>query len=300
MNTKIISLDEKRDARMEPQPIDTQETIHFDRNTCPTCKTPIRAYEHGWVRTAEISEKTGWKSAIAPCPTCSGDVQAKVEARRKAALLEKLFNGANIPFQYADWTFASFPPKNEEKQQACRFVQNWIHDMLSGAKGEKRGLYLHGDLGVGKTSLAVSALKEVLHAGQPGLFVSTRQMLKRIRDCYAKDAAFSEDEILRALTETPYVVIDDLGAEKPTEYVVDQLHTIIEQRLNSGFSTIITSNRLTKKGDDSLLRYWSKQPSDPSDAKKPDELTVRRLLDRILQHCDGITVRGGNIRSKER
>jgi DNA replication protein DnaC len=290
MNTKIISLQERRNGETPSVPLVStgEQIMHLDTNICPTCKMPIRDDLHGWVRTAELSEKTGYKAVIAPCPTCSGDVQTKREARRKAAELSRLFGGANIPFQYKDWTFSTFP-KDSEKRPALEQVKDWLAAMLGGDDTSKRGLYLQGEFGVGKTSLAISALKEILQAGQPGLFLTTTTLLLRIRACYNKDAPFAEDEVLRALTETPYVVLDDLGAEKPSEDAIKQLYYIFDTRLSKGLYTIITSNRPATIGAICLEKYW--------DAKSGN-LNARRAIERILQHCQGITVHGQNIRTK--
>lgn len=270
----------------------SRRSMHLEPNICPTCKAPIKDNEHGWLRVSDpkmphtsVSPERGYKPLLVPCSTCSGDVQAKREARQKAAQLSRLFGGANIPFQYKDWTFASFPGNAD--QQAKQQVQDWLADMLRGDDTRKRGLYLQGEFGVCKTSLAISALKEILNAGQPGLFVTTTELLIRIRACYHKDAPFAEDEILRALTETPYVVLDDLGAEKPSEDAIKQMYYIFDTRLSRGLYTIITSNRGVTQGKDCLEVYWG---------AKTGSLNAKRTIERLLQHCQGIPVRGKNVR----
>jgi DNA replication protein DnaC len=267
------------------------ETMRLDPGVCSTCKRPIEDTAHGWVKlygdhtcTEGHHKKYGYCEI--PCPMCSGGVQARVWARQKAATLAHLFGGANIPWHFKDWTFASFPSNAD--QQAMEQVKNWLSDMLRGDDSRKRGLYLQGEFGVGKTSLAISALKEILHASQPGLFVTATELLIRIRACYHKDAPFAEDEVLRALTETPYVVLDDLGAEKPSEDAVKQLYYIFNTRLSKGLCTIITSNRPVTVGNDCLEVYWQAKAN----------LNARRAIERLLQHCQGIAVAGKNLRAK--
>jgi DNA replication protein DnaC len=168
-------------------------------------------------------------------------------------------------------------------------VEQWLHDMLTGDDTNKRGLYLQGDVGVGKTSLAISALEHALQSEQPGLFISTVELFKRIRACYRKDSPISEDDLLHAVTETPYVVIDDLGAEKPTDFVISELYYIVNHRLSSGHYTIITSNVTSQQ----LEAIWR-----PQSVKAGDFHNGKRVIERLKQHCLGITIGGRNERKK--
>lgn len=294
--SKVIDLDQVRGRRVvEPTAVPSANVLpmQVDPNVCPTCKFPIRDNSHGWTKlygehTCSESHHKKYGYCEVPCPTCSVSVQDKLFTRQKAAQLSRLFGGANIPFQYKDWTFATFPSNAD--QFARGLVQEWLADMLRGDDTRKRGLYLQGEFGVGKTSLAVSALKDILHAGQPGLFVTATELLIRIRACYHKDAPFAEDEVLRAFTETPYVVLDDLGAEKPSEDAIKQLYYIFDCRLSKGLYTIITSNRPVSVGDKCLEIYWG---------AKSDNLNAKRAIERLLQHCMGVTVHEKNIRHRE-
>ena len=107
----------------------------------------------------------------------------------------------------------------------------------------KRGLFFLGDPGVGKTHLAVAILKQViLTRGARGLFYDTRDLLKVIRGTYNAVVKTTELEVLRPVMEADLLVLDDLGAEKTSEWVEETLNLIVNTRYNERRATIFTSN----------------------------------------------------------
>src|SRR5262249_13658792 len=81
-----------------------------------------------------------------------------------------------------------------------------------------RGLLLVGTCGVGKTHRATAILVGPIHMGIPGRFYDFRDLLKEIQDSYNPSTHTSEVNILRPLFETEVLVLDELGANKPTEW----------------------------------------------------------------------------------
>ena len=97
----------------------------------------------------------------------------------------------------------------------------------------ERGLFFLGDPGVGKTHLAVAVLKQVvLTRGARGLFYDTRDLLKMIRGTYNAVVKTTELEVLRPVMEADLLVLDDLGAEKTSEWVEETLNLIVNTRYN--------------------------------------------------------------------
>jgi DNA replication protein DnaC len=151
---------------------------------------------------------------------------------------QRRWSGAGVPAHY-DWV--EFDKLQVEPvDEAARIkMENW----LSNSQNNGLGLFIHGDAGAGKTTFAVALLKAKLRAGYSGLFVSSSMLVDRLRSTYSEDASdTSVYEVISKLAQVDVMVIDDLGYEKPTPFVVDKLTSLIDERLKYGRPTIYTSN----------------------------------------------------------
>ena len=100
-----------------------------------------------------------------------------------------------------------------------------------------------GTIGTGKTHLAVGILKELIPTrGIPCLFYDYRELLKEIQNSYNSTVQTTELDVLRPVFETDVLVLDELGAVKPTEWVWDTVSLILNTRYNDNRTTIITTN----------------------------------------------------------
>ncbi len=106
-----------------------------------------------------------------------------------------------------------------------------------------RGLWFMGDTGTGKTTLAMLVSKTALADGHAVAIYSLPKLLARIRRTY--DAAPGQDSYLalfEQLTSVDLLHIDDLGAEKRTDWVLEQLYALINERYESQRSILVTTN----------------------------------------------------------
>jgi DNA replication protein DnaC len=118
---------------------------------------------------------------------------------------------------------------------ACKFVEEYPLDTT--------GLLLIGSIGVGKTHLAVGIIKElILSKGIACLFYDYRELLKQIQNSYNASVQATELDVLRPVFDSEILVLDELGAVKPTEWVWDTVSLILNTRYNDNRTTIITTN----------------------------------------------------------
>ena len=144
-------------------------------------------------------------------------------------------------------------------------------------------LFLEGQPGVGKTHLAVAVLKQVVQTtGAHGVFYDTRDLLRVIRSTYDPSIRTTELEVLRPVMAADLLVLDDLGAEKTSEWVEETMNLIVNRRYNERRLTIFTSN----------------YPDIPDDAE-PNSLLFRighRMRSRLHEMCEFVVMDGADYR----
>jgi len=119
---------------------------------------------------------------------------------------------------------------------------------LSDSKAFSEGLYLFGPTGVGKTfkacQIALEAMKWDFMQGKITTcgFYNVPNLLLRIRNTFDKNSVESEMAIYRELKDVPYLILDDLGVEKNSEWSFQTLYVIISYRYDNMLPIIITSN----------------------------------------------------------
>jgi DNA replication protein DnaC len=146
---------------------------------------------------------------------------------------------ARIPNRYQHCTLGNFTVYNESLEHA----QTAARRVAESFPAVTRGLLMEGLPGVGKTHLAVAVLKQVIQTtGARGLFYDTRDLLRIIRSTYDPSIRTTELEILRPVMTAELLVLDDLGAEKTSEWVEETMNLIVNTRYNERRLTIFTSN----------------------------------------------------------
>jgi DNA replication protein DnaC len=224
--------------------------------------------------TCPLCDDTGWK------PVEEGGVRRVVrcDCWRETVGRRRLAD-ANIPKRYLHCTLANFTAYNESLDHAsaaaCRVAQAFP---VVG-----RGLCLEGQPGVGKTHLAVAVLKQVIETtGARGLFYDTRDLLRVIRSTYDPSIRTTELEVLRPVMTADLLVLDDLGAEKTSEWVDETMNLIVNTRYNERRLTIFTSNYL-----------------DIPDDTDPNSLLFRigfRMRSRLHEMCEFLHLDGADYR----
>lgn len=185
---------------------------------------------------------------------------------------------AQLPKRYDGCHFHNYKPQNPSQDAAFRFATQLTMDYPA----VDRGLLLMGTVGVGKTHLAVSILKGLTERGFTCLFYEFGSLLKEIQDSYNVYTQTSELGVLAPVLNAEILVLDELGASKPTDWVRDTMAHIINTRYNDKKLTIFTSNYLDERRNDreELL----------------EDRIGTRLRSRLYEMCQSITLSGDDFR----
>jgi len=156
-----------------------------------------------------------------------------------------------------------------------------------------------GPCGVGKTHLAVAICQELIKTKVvPCLFYDFRELIKDIQSSYSPESEFTESEILIPVIETEILILDELGAKRPSSWVEEMLFYIINQRYNKKKLTIFTSNF-----PDEIEKEETTFSSEIFKSKDEETLTDRigvRLRSRIYEMCKTVKIEGEDFRKNIR
>ena len=170
--------------------------------------------------------------------------------------------------------------KDKERIEVIKWLKKFYDNY--DKNGNHKGLYLHGNFGCGKTFLISALFNELSKKRITSEIVYFPELLRDIKsdfDTYGDRMEYLEDVDL--------LLIDDIGAEKVTEWSRDEiLGTILQKRMNNYKTTFFTSN-LGLEGLENHLRI-----NNYSD----DEVKAKRIIERVKQLCDVIELQGENKR----
>ena len=196
--------------------------------------------------------------------------------------IERNFLLSKIPKKYIGKSFEDYEV-TAENASAVKAAKVF-------AKELKGGLILHGKPGRGKTFLAAIIAQEVLQQGKSAIFGDVPSMLEDLRSSYSKKNDNQLEEQMKALTQADLVVLDDIGTEKATEWAVNRLYLIVNERYNANKPLIVTSNYTSREIAERL--------NNPTDAKSAG-VTGDRILSRLTEMCEVFTIRGEDRRLKK-
>jgi DNA replication protein DnaC len=151
-----------------------------------------------------------------------------------------------IPRKYRTVGFDAPPVSDMARDPArgpvYRAVKKFV-DSIDERLADGEGLWLMGDVGTGKTTLAMLVSKAAVEADHTVAIYSLPRLLSRIRRTYDAEAGEqSYLEFFERLTEVDLLHIDDLGAEKRSDWVLEQLYAIVNERYETQRSVVVTTN----------------------------------------------------------
>lgn len=201
-----------------------------DSYHCPT---------HGDYPTKEQD----WRIAT-NCPQCDRALHEAEEKLQRAWRLRRRWENTGLPLRYRNRTFANWSPQSTSQSKVLAAVQTYAK-ALRAAYDDGRGLVLAGDVGTGKTHLAAALLHDIVKTGFDVEFVSVGDLFAAIKRGFGKGKAEFD---IGSLQDADFLILDDLGASRGTEWEVSVLHELLRYRYDKTLPTIVTTN-VTKLED---------------------------------------------------
>jgi DNA replication protein DnaC len=199
------------------------------------------------------------------------ECRAQLIAGRKARSLS-----AVIPRRYRDVSFDQ-PPVTEIDRQVVAVTRHYT-DTIAEQLDAGRGLWFMGPVGTGKTTLAMLVSKAALETGRSVAVYSLPRLLNEIRDTHRAER--SHIDLLDRLTAVDLLHIDDVGAERTNEWVLEELYSIVNARYEEQRSIVITTNIL--------------------DREALCEQITERTVSRLTEMCDELPLVGEDRRMELR
>lgn len=223
-----------------------------------------------------LTKKDGTTRTVRCACECSVEQnEREAEEKRKRDRMQYLDGMRRTGFPDAEmreWTFTKSDHTDQKNENiARRYAANF-----DAMRRQGTGLLLCGTVGTGKSFLAAAIANELISQGTPCLMTNFSRIISRVSEKFGGDQKYLDD-----LNRFDLLVIDDLGAERDTEFTWEKVMNVVDARYRAGLPLIITTN-LTLK-----------ELADPSDIRR------QRVFSRLKEMCVFLEVRGADRRSKK-
>lgn len=168
-----------------------------------------------------------------------------------------------------NWTFAKDDGSNNKITTAMKnYVENF-----EKFKQQSKGLLLFGTVGTGKSFAAACVANALIDKGYPVLMTNFARIANTVQGMYDGKQAYYD-----SFNKFPLLILDDLAAERKSEYMNEIVYSVIDARYRSGLPLIVTTN-LTA-----------------DELKTPSDIASTRTYSRLMEMCLPIKVEGKDRR----
>ncbi len=236
---------------------------------CGKCHTP-REHKMTFPAAGEAPERTLKVPVVCKCRS------EEIARRKEIARIEGLKVSSLMDTKFKDSTFEVFQVTkfNSRQLKMCRRYAEHFAEM----KEKNQGLLFYGDVGTGKTYMAACIANHLMDRLTPCVMTSFVKILQSIQGFRSDD---EEERFIVKMNRANLLIIDDLGAERSTDYALEKVYNIIDSRYRARKPMILTTNLALQ------------------DMQGTTDIRYSRIYDRIFEVCYPIEFRGGSWRKEE-
>lgn len=223
-----------------------------------------------------LTKSDGTTRTVRCACDCSVEQNAReAEEKRKRDRMQYLDSMRRTGFPDAEmreWTFAKSDHTDQRNESIARkYVANF-----DAMRKQGTGLLLCGQVGTGKSFLAAAIANELISQGTPCLMTNFSRIISRISEKFGGDQKYLDD-----LNRFDLLIIDDLGAERDSEFTWEKVMNVIDARYRAGLPLIITTNL------------------GPKDFTDRTDIRRQRVFSRLKEMCVLLEVKGADRRGKK-
>lgn len=266
--------------------------------TCVHCGAKLLTVSGLWAVADEDDPRAKALAGLSMECSCPGAVAAEEERQARMAADYKTQQEAKRAARFAnDWAESGMAQAWKERglskwERKTRSQQDAYAAAAAFGKahsaGQARSLFVVGDIGTGKTYLCSCLAADLLRRGKRVCWTNVSDVLRDIRESY-NQTRVSEADVIRKYTCPAVLVLDDLGKEKPSEWALTQLFSVVNSRYDAGRPIIVTTNY---GGADLVKRLTPK----PDFTGWEDDTTARAIVDRLRAMSVVIKLEGRSCR----
>jgi DNA replication protein DnaC len=237
-----------------------------------------------------VCDGSGWilgpEDVARPCQ-CRAERLKKNRSRGVASSLPRKFRGVSF----------DRPPVPQLPTEAVRKTRQYVDNLAENLE-TGRGIWFQGEVGTGKTTLAMLIGKAALEQRYSVAIYSTPKLLNRIRSTYGAEKVDAYGAFFEELTSVDLLLLDDIGAERNTEWVIEQLYLIVNERYETERSIVFTANSHQIEVEDKPTREAQRQHEERPQLVVEKEIG-QRTFSRLTEMCgDPVVVPGEDHRSR--
>lgn len=207
--------------------------------------------------------------------------QRKLEEKQREKIKE-LFGNSGMSKRALNCSFENYQP-TFQNAEAVKICTEYIKDFDIISRSSRNGLFICGECGVGKSHIAFATANALIQRGNSVIAMTMIDLLLKVKSSFnAAVEGMTEEQILKIYTDCNLLIIDDLGKEKPTDWVLQMIYAIIDRRYNALKPIIVTTNFTASE----LIKRFG------------DTSIGNAIVDRLFEICQYVPIEGESYRKR--